>query len=167
MKKINKITVICIICVTCIIIFFIGKRILSHKNISPNIDSKDYLTSKGDTASFKNKYNEKNFDNGTSFDFTKFTGKWSLIEFDSKKEVNIKLLDNSKITEGKVYILVLNSNYKDILVHKLNGKSVLNFCTPKDGKYFIRIVGENASGSFNIKIISNNNINISHKDIFQ
>ncbi|UZQ49026.1 hypothetical protein [Clostridium kluyveri] len=107
-------------------------------NISPNIDSKDYLTSKGDTTSFKNKYNEKNFDNGTNFDFTKFTEKWSLIEFDSKKEAAIKILDNSKITEGKIYILVLNSNYKDILIHKLNRKSVLNFCTPKGGKYSIR-----------------------------
>ena len=71
-----------------------------------------------------------------------------------------------KISKGKFYVVVLDPNYNIITKTESNEKTNLSFTTPKDGKYIIRIVGEKAKGSFNIKISSTSNIAVNHKELF-
>ncbi|MFT8314623.1 MAG: hypothetical protein ABF633_10325 [Clostridium sp.] len=163
MKTANKSIIAWIIA----IIVVAGIGIIIYKN-NYNIDSTSYLSSKNDSGkSFDINENYKIITNSESFDFTKFNGKWSLIEFNSSKNNKITIEDNTKITKGKFYIIVLDSNY-NIVVKKNESidKGNINFTTPKDGKYIIRIAGENTNGTFNIKIDSANKIDISHKDFF-
>ncbi|NEZ46280.1 hypothetical protein FDF74_03520 [Clostridium niameyense] len=161
MKKINIWTSICAI----VIIIIFG--IVIRKSTVPNIDSIDYLTSKEDNVSITKMFNEEKTKNGRKFDFDRFDGKWSLMEFQSTKDNKIKIIDNSKITKGILYIVVLSSEYKAIATHKSNGKASLNLTTPKNGKYFIRIVGKGARGNLNIKINSTTDVHLSHRSIFE
>lgn len=163
MKTANKSIIAWVIA----IIVVAGIGIIIYKN-NYTIDSTSYLSSKNDSGkSFDINENYKITTNSESFDFTKFNGKWSLIEFNSSKNNKITIEDNTKITKGKFYIIVLDSNYN--IVAKKNesiDKENINFTTPKDGKYIIRIAGENTNGTFNIKIDSANKIDIFHKDFF-
>ncbi len=105
--------------------------------------------------------------NTHSFDFKKFDGKWSLMEFTSSKGNKININDNTKISKGKFYIIILDSKYNIIAKkEESNENGDINFTTPKDGKYFIRIVAANASGKFDISVNAANNIDISHKHFF-
>ncbi|WP_050607574.1 hypothetical protein [Clostridium niameyense] len=112
-------------------------------------------------------FNEEKTKNGRKFDFDRFDGKWSLMEFQSTKDNKIKIIDNSKITKGTLYIVVLSSEYKAIATHKSNGKASLNLTTPENGKYFIRIVGKGSRGNLNIKINSTTDVHLSHRSIFE
>lgn len=165
MKATNKSIIAWIIVI--IVVAGVGIIIL-YKNSSSNIDSTSYLSSKNDSGkSFAINENYKITKDSESFDFTKFNGRWSLIEFNSTKNNKITIDDNTKITKGKFYIVILDSNY-NIVVKKNESteKGNINFTTPKDGKYIIRIAGENANGTFNVKINASNNIDIQHKDFF-
>ncbi|EJO5348888.1 hypothetical protein NRP93_003026 [Clostridium botulinum] len=137
-----------------------------YKSTVPNINSIDYLTSEEETASITKTSNEERTKNSRKLDFYRFDGKWSLMEFESTKNNKIKIIDNSKITKGTLYIVVLSSKYKALATHKSNGKASLDLTTPKNGKYFIRIVGKHAKGNLNIKISSATDIHLSHKGIF-
>lgn len=156
------------ICLTFIIaILLIGSMV--YKNSSVYISSDGYLSREEESErtvySMKDEVDTKD---GKSFDFDKFTGKWSLMEFASDKDNKITINDDTKINKGKFYIVVLDSDY-NIIAKKdeSNGNGDINFTTPKSGKYIIRIVGKNASGNFNIKMNANNDINITHKDFFE
>nr|WP_025776555.1 hypothetical protein [Clostridium botulinum] len=161
MKRISIPTIICVI-----VIVIIG-GIVIRKSTSPNIDSIDYLTSKEENGSITKMSNEEKTKNGRKFDFYRFDGKWSLMEFQSTKDNRIKITDNSKITKGTLYIVVLSSEYKSIATHKSNGKASVNLTIPENGKYFIRIVGKGARGNLNIKINSTTDVHLSHRSIFE
>ncbi len=77
------------------------------------------------------------------------------MEFKSSKGNKINIKDNTKINKGKFFIAVLDSEY-NIITKKdeTNQKGDINFTTPKDGKYLIRIVGLNAGGKFDISVNS-------------
>lgn len=156
-----------IVCISLIVILVcIG--IKSYKNSSYYIGSNGYITSQEDgQRTFVSNTNLKRSGNSESFDFKGFSGKWSLIELNSSKNNKITIENSSKITSGKLYIAVLDSNYN--LITKKNLKEEtgnLKFTTSKSGKYIIRIVGKDASGNFNIKINSSEKINVTHKDFF-
>ncbi len=165
MKKRSKSTIIWIIGV--IIILIIG--IILYKNSSFYISSNKYLSSKEEIKkSFYSKQNEKNANDGKSFDFGNFTGKWSLMEITSEKDTKITIDDNTKINKGTFYIVVLDSDYNIIAKkNELKENGNIDFTIPKSGKYIIRIVGKNASGNFNLKISADNDINLSYTDFFE
>jgi len=163
MKRTNKL----IISWLAVIIVVIGIGIVLNKNSSSNKFSNSYLSSKSDgEKSFVCKTNDKSTNNSESFDFSRFDGKWSLMEINSPKNNKITINDNTKISKGKFYVVVLDPNYNIITKTESNEKTNLNFTTPKDGKYIIRIVGQKAKGNFNIKVNSTSNIVVNHKDIF-
>jgi hypothetical protein len=157
MKKINTLIGICVL------LIFIGIFIGIFKNTFINIDSESYLTSPKDTPSFNYLHNQVNTTNSVSFDFSGFNGRWSLISFDSSKGTKLTISDNTKITKGEFYIVILNSQYKIIATVQPNKEEISNLIIPKNGQYIIRIVGKNASGKFIIN--SNTNINLYYKDI--
>lgn len=163
MKKLNISTSIRAIIIAMILTI---AGMVIYKSIVPNINSIDYLTSKEETASFTKTSNEERTKNSRKLDFYNFDGKWSLMEFESTKNNKIKIIDNSRITKGTLYIVVLSSEYKALATHKSNGKASLDLTIPENGKYFIRIVGKNAKGNLNIKINSTTDIHLSHKSIF-
>ncbi len=139
-----------------------------YKNSSSYIISDSYLSSRNeDEKSIDCHENEKITKDGQSFDFGKFTGKWSLMEFNSDKGNKVTINDNTKINKGKFYVVVLDSDYNIVSKKsETEDKGNINFTTPKNGKYLVRIVGKDAGGNFNLKISANNNINISHKEFF-
>lgn len=149
-----------------VIVIVIGIGIFLSKNTFFNEFSNNYLTSKSDNeTSFVYNKNNKKTNNGESFDFGGFNGKWSLIEINSNKNNEITVHSNTKITKGKFCIVALDPNYK--IVGKIEAKdkeSEISFITSTKGKYLIRIVGKNASGNFDVKISSTNNIDISYRD---
>lgn len=163
MKKRSNLIIICLI-----VIIIAGTGTVLYKKHFPNIDSNNYLSSNDKSEkSFGYKGNEKSGENNESFDFEKFNGKWSLMQFTSNKGNKIAIKDNTKISKGKFYIVILDSEYNIIAKkNELDDKGNLNFTTLKDGKYTIRIIGANASGNFNISISASNNIKISHIDLF-
>lgn len=167
LRKMKKRSILIIICLITIIILGIGAVL--YKNYFPNIDSNNYLSSNDKSAekSFGYKGNDEIGENNESFDFEKFNGKWDLMQFTSNKGNKISINDNTKISKGKFYIVILNSEYNIIAKkNELNDKGNLNFTIPKDGKYTIRIIGANASGNFNISISASNTIKVSHIDLF-
>lgn len=149
-----------------VIAIIIGIGIFLSKNTFFNEFSNNYLTSKSDNeTSFVYNKNNKKTNNGESFDFGGFNGKWSLIQIDSNKNNEITVHSNTKITKGKFCIVALDPNYK--IVGKIEAKdkeSEISFITSTKGKYLIRIVGKNAGGNFDVKISSTNNIEISYRD---
>ena len=161
MKRINIPISICAI----VIILIFG--VVIYRSTLPNIDSIDYLASKKHDGSIIKPSNEENTKNGRKFDFDRFDGRWCLMEFESIKDNKIKIIDNSKITKGTLYIVVLSSEYKAVAVHKSNGKASFDLTIPKDGKYFIRIAGKGARGNLNIKINSTTDIHLSNRSIFE
>ncbi|NMM65990.1 hypothetical protein HBE96_25770 [Clostridium sp. P21] len=163
MKKRNMLIILCMI-----VIAVSGIVMMIYKNSSSYISSDSYLSSRNeDERTFQYNHNEKNTNDGASFDFTGFTGKWSLIGFNSDKGNKITIIDNTKINKGNFYVVVLDSDYNIISKKsETEDKGNMNFATPKNGKYMIRIVGKDASGNFNLKINASNNINILHKDFF-
>ncbi len=165
MKKRNKLIILCLVG----IVVVSGIGIMMYKNSSSYISSDSYLASRNEEQrSFYNHQNQNNTKDGESFEFSGFKGKWSLMEFNSDKGNKITINDNTKISKGKFYVVVLDSDYN--IISKKNeteDKGNMNFTTPKSGKYLIRIVGKDASGNFNLKISANNNINVSHKDFFE
>lgn len=162
MKRIKKICTI-----ICTPILLIGLIFSISKNNLWNFDSKSYLTSKnGGTASFYELKNDVRNDNNASFDFAKFDGKFTLMEFTSKKGNKIKVADSSTLSKGNMYIVVLDSAYNEVALHKSNGPTSFEFDIPKDGNYLIRVAGKKASGSFNLHLDSNDDVTIVHKDIW-
>lgn len=156
-----------IICWLAVIIVIIGIGIVLNRNNYSNKFSNSYLSSKSERErSFVSKTNDKTTNNSESFGFDRFDGKWSLMEFNSPKNNKITINNNTKITKGKFYVVVLDPNYNIITKTESNEKTNLSFTTPKDGKYVIRIVGQKASGNFDIKVNSTSNIVINHKNIF-
>ncbi len=150
-----------------IIVIIIGGRRVLYNNYFHNIDSNKYLSSMKEDKRIGYNGNHKSDKNSEAFDFKKFDGKWSLMQFTSNKGNKVSIKDNTKISEGKFYIVVLDPKY-NIISKKNERKDTgnINFTTPKDGKYTIRIIGSNASGHFNISVNASNNIDISHKDFF-
>lgn len=89
------------------------------------------------------------------------------MEIKSSKGNKINIKDNTKINKGKFCIVILDSEYNIIAKkNETNQNEDINFTTPKDGKYLIRIVGLNAGGKFDISVNSAKNIDISHKGFF-
>lgn len=162
MKKRRNLIIIC----SALIVLAGGTSL--YKNTFPNIDSNSYLSSSYESQkSFCYLGNEKNVGNTKSFDFEKFNGKWSLMQFTSNKGNKINISDNTKISKGKFYIVILDSKYNIIAQkNELKDNGNISFTTPSDGKFIIRIVGENASGNFSIALSAGNNINVSHIDFF-
>lgn len=152
-----------------IIACFIGVIIviggLFYLSTHYRFDSNNYLAHGEDKVNFKNFKNEKRSKYGMKFDFDLFNGKWSLMKFDSVKGDKITINDTTNIKSGKFYIVVLDSENKIISKHEPNGKSNVEFSIPKTGQYFVRIVGKNASGNFDIKYSSSNYINVTYKDL--
>ncbi|HDK7176685.1 hypothetical protein [Clostridium sporogenes] len=162
MRKRTKLIISCLV-----FIIIAGSRSV-YKNYFVNIDSNNYLSTRDESE--RNVYsleNDISSKNAYSFDFKKFDGKWSVMEVKSDKGNKINIKDNTKITKGKLFIVVLDSEYNVITKKdETNQKGDINFTTPKDGKYFIRIVGLNAGGKFDISVNSAKNIDISHKGFF-
>ncbi len=162
MKKRTKLIISCLV-----FIIIAGSRSV-YKNYFVNIDSNNYLSTRDESE--RNVYsleNDINSKNAYSFDFKKFDGKWSLMEFTSSKGNKININDNTKINKGKFYIVILDSQYNIIAKkNESNQNGNINFTTPKDGKYLIRIVGAKASGKFDVSVNSDKNIDISHIDFF-
>lgn len=164
MKKRSNLIILCLI-----VIIIAAAGIVLYKNYFLSIDSNRYLSSSDESMkSFDQYTNEKSGVNNQSFDFEKFNGKWSLMQFTSGKNNEIKINDSTKISKGKFYIVILDSEYNIVAKkNELKDNGDIIFTTPKDGKYTIRIIGDNASGNFNVSISSNNNINVSHLDFFK
>ncbi|NFI07337.1 hypothetical protein FDF97_02210 [Clostridium botulinum] len=162
MKKRGNLVILCLVVIT-----IAGSGIL-YKNYFNNIDSNSYLSSKDEPErSIFCRENDKSSKNTHSFDFKKFDGKWSLMEFTSSKGNKININDNTKINKGKFYIVILDSQYNIIAKkNESNENGNINFTIPKDGKYLIRIVGAKASGKFDVSANSDRNIDISHIDFF-
>ena len=137
-----------------------------YRTNHPNINSKYYLASGEEDPSVTNLNTRKQTKDIREFDFDKFSGRWNIIEFQSTKGNKVKIIDNSNITKGKLYIVVLNSEYKALAIHKSDGKSTLNLTTHKDGKYIIRIVGQGTCGNLNMKVTSPIDIHLSHRGVF-
>lgn len=155
----KKVIIVLVIIVAAILALF---NIFRSKNLS-----KTYLTSSNEEErSFTGHYNQKVTGDSIKFDFKIFNGKWSIFEFDSPKDNKITIEDKSKINKGKFYIVVLDSNYKDVVIKEENENKNLEFVTPHNGKYLIRIVGKKASGYFNIKVRSKENIKMIYKDFW-
>ena len=150
-----------------LIIIIIGAGMILYNNCFHNIDSDKYLSNIHENKNIDYNGNHKSDKNSESFDFKKFDGKWSLMQFTSNKGNKISIMDNTKISKGKFYIVILDSKYNIIAKkNESEGNKNISFTTPNDGKYSIRIVGENASGNFNISVNASNNIDISHRDFF-
>ncbi len=139
------------------IVFLISICIFNFKN---------HYTSHQGGASFDEKLNEVNTDNGSSFDFSNFKGNFTLMEFTTTKGSKIEISDTSIISKGTLDIVVSDSHYKDVIVHNSTKESSFDFTAPKDGMYFIRLVGKNAYGTLDLKINSDTNIDLIHKDIY-
>ncbi|HDK7137610.1 TPA: hypothetical protein PTV74_000178 [Clostridium botulinum] len=162
MKKRGNLVILCLVVIT-----IVGSGIL-YKNYFVNIDSNNYLSSRDESErNITSRENDDISKNTHSFDFKKFDGKWSIMEIKSNKGNKINIKDNTKIAKGKLFIVVLDSEY-NIITKKdeTKQKGDINFTTLKDGKYFIRIVGLNAGGKFDISVNSAKNIDISHIDFF-
>ncbi|KEI98963.1 hypothetical protein N496_05050 [Clostridium botulinum A2B3 87] len=162
MKKRTKLIISCLV-----FIIIAGSRSV-YKNYLVNIDSNNYLSARDESErNITSRENDDISKNTHSFDFKKFDGKWSIMEIKSNKCNKINIKDNTKIAKGKLFIVVLDSEY-NIITKKdeTKQKGDINFTTPKDGKYFIRIVGLNAGGKFDISVNSAKNIDISHIDFF-
>ena len=164
MKKRQNLLIVCII-----IILIVISGIQINKNINPNIDSDTYLSSKDEKRTVKNcNSNDNKLDkNSEKIEFGDFNGKWSLMQFTSDKDNKISITDNTKISSGKFYVVILDSE-NNIIAKKneLTETGDIIFTTPKDGKYLIRIVGDNASGKFDISVNASNNITVSRMDFF-
>ncbi|WP_251862520.1 hypothetical protein [Clostridium sp. Marseille-Q2269] len=161
-KNINPIRLI-------IFVIIIVMGISLYKNSFFYIGSNNYLSTVQDAErSVYFKRNERDSLDGKKFDFGKFTGKWSLLEFTSYKDNRIVIEDKTRISKGSLYLVVLDSDYN--IIAKRNEREENNdisFTTPKSGKYIIKIVGKNLTGNFNIKIKANDNIVIKHIDFFK
>lgn len=151
-----------------VILIIIAGGILVYKKNFPNIDSNNYLASKEEEKrTFLYHGNDKSNKNSKSFDFEKFDGKWSLMQFTSNKDNEINISDNTEISKGKFYIVILDSEYNIVAKkNEVNEEGNIKFTTPKDGKYTVRIVGANASGTFDISINGTDTIDVSHIDFF-
>ncbi|EJP6473767.1 hypothetical protein NHI66_003135 [Clostridium botulinum] len=162
MKKRTKLIISCLV-----FIIIAGSKSV-YKNYFVNIDSNNYLSTRDEPE--RNVYsleNDISSKNAYSFDFKKFHGKWSVMEIKSNKGNKINIKDNTKITKGKLFVVVLDSEYNLIIKKdEANQKGDINFTTPKDGKYFIRIVGLNAGGKFDISVNSDKDIDITHKGFY-
>ncbi|EJO5347782.1 hypothetical protein NRP93_001874 [Clostridium botulinum] len=163
MKKRTKLIILCLV-----FIIIAASRAV-YKNYFVNIGSNNYLSTRDESRKRFVYYDGdgSSDENASKFDFKGFNGKWSLMKFTSSKGNKINIKDNTKITKGKFFIVVLDSQY-NIVTKKdeTNQKGDINLTTPKDGKYLIRIVGLNASGKFDISVNSDKNIDISHIDFF-
>ncbi len=114
MKKRSNLIIICLI-----VIIVAGVGTVLYKDYFSNIDSNNYLSSSNESErSFYYLENEKSDENSESFDFKKFDGKWSLMQFTSNKGNKISINDNTKISEGKFYIVILDSEYNIIAKKK-------------------------------------------------
>lgn len=151
---------------TLVILAIVILGISVYRTVYVNIDSKYYLASEEEDPSVTNLPAGKETKDSREFDFGKLSGRWNIMEFKSTKGNKIKIVDNSKIAKGKLYVVVLDSNYKSLAIHKSDGKSTLNLTTPKDGKYIIRIVGQKTSGHINMKVTSPQNIHLIHRGVF-
>lgn len=162
MKK-NKVIIPLI---AAIVLIIIGTGIFLNENNFFGGFSNSYLTSKSDNeTSFVYHRNDKKSNNGQSFNFGGFNGKWSLIEINSEKNNQITIHSKTKITTGKFCIVALDPNYKMVgKIEVKNKESEISFVTSEKGKYLIRIAGKNASGNFDVELSSTTDMTISHKD---
>lgn len=149
-----------------ILIAFVG-GVFSYKTFI-NIDSMVYLSSRNEShRSFVSYTNDKSDNNSKSFDFKKFDGKWSLMQFTSDNDGEIEIIDKTKISKGKFYIVVLDSEYNIIAQkNESSGTGDIKFDAKKGEKYSIRIAGEKASGTFDISVNTNSDIDITYIDFF-
>ena len=151
-----------------LVIIIITGGIIFKNGYFGNIDSNEYLSSiEEDNRSIGYNGTHKSNKNGDSFEFKEFNGKWSLMKISSSKGNEIIIKDSTKISKGKFYIVVLDSNHNIIAKkNELKDNGDIKFTTANDGEYYIRIVGLNASGNFNVSINAKNNIKVSHKNFF-
>ncbi|WP_331665353.1 hypothetical protein [Anaerocolumna sp.] len=124
-----------------IFIIFTG-GVLVYKVKFPNIDSNVYLSNKNEShKSFNSKTNDKSDKNSKSFDFEKFDGNWSLMQFTSNKGNEININDNTKISKGKFYIVVLDSEYNIVAKkNEVNETGNIKFITKKVGNIVLELL---------------------------
>ncbi|WP_010297348.1 hypothetical protein [Clostridium senegalense] len=163
--KKNKLTIIYVLIL--IIIPLIGG--IFYKNTNFYIGSDRYLSCKNpDELKVKLMDDLNDTPNGINFNFTGLSGTWDLIELSAKENNRITIDDNSKINSGKCYTVILDSDYNIIdKNNELDKKSNIEFDAIKNEKYFVRVVGKNASGSIDIKINNIENLDVSHRDFFK
>ncbi|MFL0249009.1 hypothetical protein ACJDT4_01125 [Clostridium neuense] len=162
MKNIRKLILGCII-----IVMAVG--ILIYKYHLSNIDSNAYLSGNGESQKSFEVYDGNGEDSGNikKFDFKKFDGRWSFMKFTSSKGNKINISDNTKIGAGRFYLVVLDSKYNIVAKkNETSDKGNIEFTTPRDGEYTIRIAGEKASGKFDISVNAKEKVDISHMDFW-
>ncbi|MEW8955238.1 hypothetical protein [Clostridium sp.] len=166
MKKINKPLIYgSVLIITFVLIKIISLALVDENNLNSR-DLKKHLGIKDKQINFGVLKNDMITDQGVSFDFSDFTGEYKPVEFTANKGDKVELIDESSISQGKLYIAVLDSNYKDLTLHKLDKQPSFNIVVPEDGKYFISLIGKNSSGDLNLKLNFDSNIKITKKDIW-
>lgn len=164
MKRINKAIIYVVIFL--IIIIFIKIIISKNYNKVENINSKEYLNIKEENVSFGEKTNEMKNKDGISFQFSNFKGEFTILEITAIENTKVEIRDESIISKGNLYIVVLDSKYNSVYIHESINKSIFSVDLPKADKYFIRLIGKNSFGNLNLKVTPNTNITLTHKDIF-
>ena len=101
-----------------LIVIIIGGGMVLYNNYFHNVDSSRYLSSINEDRNIGYNGTHKSDKNSESFDFKKFDGKWSLMQFTSNKGNKISIMDNTKISKGKFYIVILDSKYNIIAKKK-------------------------------------------------
>lgn len=131
-----------------------------------NLNSDKYLAGKQESRSFSMHTNQEYTNDSMRFDFKKFSGKWSFFDLSVKKDTNIKIKDNSDITSGELYLVVLDNDYNIVAKKKIDGTGNLKVKCKDDEEYLIRIAGDKAGGHFDIKFSADNEYKLEYKEFF-
>lgn len=126
-----------------IVLLFVIAGGFLYKDSVQYFRSNHYLSSKNEARSVDSMVNEKDFEDGKSFDFYKFSGKWSIIEFTAEKDTDITIHDYTKISEGLFYIVVLelDSDYNILIKREETDENTnIDFTVHKGGKYVIGLL---------------------------
>lgn len=147
-----------------ITVISIGAMFICNEESNVNADS--YLGCKEETRTFIDYEDINNTNDSINLNISNFTGQWSFFDLTIKKGSSVAIKDDSNISNGKLYMVILDNNYNIVSKKQINGQGTLNFLPEEDGKYFVRIVGKNASGNFNIEIDSNKEYDVFYKGKF-
>lgn len=150
-------------------VLFVIVALYLYKNSSFYIGSDNYLSGSTESDRILDVCHDmETTKNGISLDFNGFTGKWSLFKLKPNKDSEITISTDVNIKEGLFYIVVLDSDYN--LVKKIDvledTPELLKFDSSKNNTYFVRIIGNNAVGNFNLKVNNITNIELNYIDFF-
>ena len=155
------------ILIVLIVSILVSGILILYSNKNQEIISNKYITDKKENRSFTSYTNQEYTNDSISFDFTGFNGKWSFLELESNKEKLITIEDKSSKYEGEFYIVVLDANYNYITMKEVKEAKDIEFITLDEGKFLIRIVGKEASGHCELRIISKDKINAYFKEFWK